>query len=306
MSTTKYNFNFVSKFPIAVGFSLILVLSSIGLFFSKGLNYGVDFRGGAEIQIKFGQTINLSELRSSIDGHGFKSSLVQSIGKDGSNEFLVKVSAQETDLNAVTDKMTTMLMKDFADHKPEILKTDIVGPKAGEQLRISGFQAMAWALLMIMIYIALRFDYKYSPGAIVALVHDVLIIVGIFVLTGKEFSLQTVGALLAVIGYSVNDTVVVYDRVREHEEKSASLGLKGQINTALNETLTRTILTSLTTLIVSSVMYFMGGAGIEDFFFAICLGVIIGTYSSIFVAAPTVILLDKLAGKGSLPQKAKA
>ena len=179
MSTTKYNFNFVSKFPIVVGFSLILVLGSITLFFSKGLNYGVDFRGGAEIQIKFGQTINLSELRTSIDGHGFKSSLVQSIGEEGSNEFLVKVSAQEADLNAVTDKMTTMLMKDFADHKPEILKTDIVGPKAGEQLRISGFQAMAWALLMIMIYIALRFDYKYSPGAIVALVHDVLIIVGI-------------------------------------------------------------------------------------------------------------------------------
>ena len=297
--SAKYNFDFVSKFPLAVVFSVVLVVGALGMFFSKGLNYGVDFRGGAEIQVKFGKSLNLNDLRKSIDEHGFKSSLVQSIGEEGSNEFLIKVDAGGADLNEVTDKMTTMFMKDFTDLQPEILKTDIVGPKAGEQLRISGFQAMAWALLMIMIYIALRFDYKYSPGAIVALLHDVIIIIGIFVLTGKEFSLQIVGALLAVIGYSVNDTVVVYDRVREHEEKSASKGMKGQINIALNETLTRTILTSLTTLLVSAVMYLMGGAGIEDFFFAICLGVIIGTYSSVFVAAPTVIFLDKITGKSS-------
>ena len=156
---------------------------------------------------------------------------------------------------------------------------------------------MAWALLMIMIYIALRFDYKYSPGAIVALIHDVLIIVGVFALMDKEFSLQIVGALLAVIGYSVNDTVVVYDRVREHEEKSPGKTLKEKINTALNETLSRTFLTSFTTFLVAAVMYAMGGAGIEDFFFAICLGVIIGTYSSLFVAAPTILFFDKIIGK---------
>jgi preprotein translocase subunit SecF len=218
---------------------------------------------------------------------------VQSIGEEGTYEYLVKVSASEANLNAVTDKITKMFQKDFAAQKAEIRKTDIVGPKAGEQLRISGFQAMAWALLMIMIYIALRFDYKYSPGAIVALLHDVVIIVGIFALTNKEFSLQIVGALLAVIGYSVNDTVVVYDRVREHEEKSIGKSLKDKINVALNETLSRTLLTSITTFIVAFVMYAMGGGVIHDFFFAICLGVLIGTYSSIFVAAPTVMLFDK-------------
>lgn len=293
----KSNISFVSKFPVAVVFSLVMIATSIGLFVTKGLNYGVDFRGGAEVQVKFANAISLKDLRNSIEKQGFKSSSVQSIGDDGSNEFLIKVSGNEKNLNEVTDRITRMLVTDFTSLQPEIQKTDIVGPKAGEQLRISGFQAMAWALLMIMVYIALRFDYKYSPGAIVALLHDVLIIIGIFILTDKEFSLQIVGALLAVIGYSVNDTVVVYDRVREHEEKSASKGLVGQINLALNETLTRTILTSITTLLVSSVMYFMGGAGIEDFFFAICLGVIIGTYSSIFVAAPTVLFLDKFAGK---------
>ena len=293
---SKFNINFVSKFPIAVVFSVLMVLSSITLFVTKGLNYGVDFRGGAEVQVIFKKEIKLADLRKAIDEQGFKSSSVQSIGgTDKKYEFLIKVNAQEKDLNSVTDKITKMLMTSFEPLEPEIEKTDIVGPKAGEQLRISGFQAMAWALLMIMIYISLRFDYKYSPGAIVALLHDVIIIIGIFVIMDKEFSLQIVGALLAVIGYSVNDTVVVYDRVREHEEKSPSKGLRGQINQGLNETLSRTILTSITTLIVSGVMFIMGGAGIEDFFFAICLGVLVGTYSSIFVAAPTVLFFDKFA-----------
>ncbi len=297
MNKSKYNFNFVSKFPTAVIVSSLLVLTSIFVFAKNGLNYGVDFRGGAEILIHFDDAVNLADLRSALGTAGFESSSVQSIGSDLKNSFLVKVNAEENDLNSVTDKITKMLMSDFAALNPEIDKTDIVGPKAGAQLRISGFQAMAWALLMIMVYIALRFDYKYSPGAIVALLHDIIIIIGIFVLLQKEFSLQIVGALLAVIGYSVNDTVVVYDRVREHEEKSPLGVLKDLINTALNETLSRTFLTSITTFMVAFVMFIYGGAGIEDFFFTICLGVIIGTYSSLFVAAPTIMFFDKLIGK---------
>ncbi len=296
---TKYNFNFVSKFSISAIFSSLLVLASIYLFVNKGLNYGVDFSGGAEVQVNFSEKVDLAKLRVSLEQEGFKSSLVQSIGDLEDHEYLIKINADESNLNAATDKVTKMLQTSFASLNPVIEKTDIVGPKAGAQLRISGFQAMAWALLMIMVYIALRFDYKYSPGAIVALLHDVLIIIGIFVLVDKEFSLQIVGALLAVIGYSVNDTVVVYDRVREHEEKDPTKSLRSQINVALNETLSRTILTSITTFIVAFVMYIWGGAGIEDFFFAICLGVIIGTYSSIFVAAPTILFIDKMSGKPS-------
>ncbi len=297
MSTSKFNFNFVTKFPVAVVISGLLVISSAFLFLQKGLNYGVDFKGGAEIQLHFDKEVNLADLRSALEKSGFRSSLVQSIGDPEQHSFLIKVSADGADLNEVTDKITKMLLSSFASLSPEIDKTDIVGPKAGKELRISGFQAMAWALLMIMVYIALRFDYKYSPGAIVALVHDILIIIGVFVLTQKEFSLQIVGALLAVIGYSVNDTVVVYDRVREHEELHHAKGLKALINTALNETLSRTMLTSLTTFVVAIVMYLMGGAGIEDFFFTITLGVLIGTYSSLFVAAPTVLFLDRVLGK---------
>ena len=298
----KFNVNFVSKFPITSVISIVLVLGSIVLFVQKGLNYGVDFRGGSEIQVSFKDVINLSELRQTLKDAGFASSSVQSIGDlgDGTHNFLIKVGGgKDVDLNQITDKLTKYLLEDFKTKGPEIQKTDIVGPKAGEQLRISGFQAMAWALLMIMIYIALRFDYKYSPGAIVALVHDICIIIGVFILMDKEFSLQIVGALLAVIGYSVNDTVVVYDRVREHEEKSPTKDLGEKINQALNETLTRTVLTSITTFLVSGVMYAMGGTGIADFFFAICLGVIIGTYSSLFVAAPTIMFLDKFTNKNA-------
>jgi preprotein translocase subunit SecF len=289
---SKYNINFTAKFPISVVFSLLLVLGSIILFITKGLNYGVDFRGGAEIQVRFSEAIDMGALRSELKSN-FRSSSVQQIGDTSQNELLIKVSGSEENLNQVTDQITKMLTSKFASLNPDIQKTDIVGPKAGEQLRISGFQALIWALLMIMIYIALRFDYKYSPGAIVALIHDVVIIVGIFILMDKEFSLQIVGALLAVIGYSVNDTVVVYDRVRENEENDTQSPLRMLINKALNETLSRTILTSITTLIVSILMFSMGGGVIHDFFFAITLGVIIGTYSSLFVAAPTILFFDK-------------
>lgn len=296
----RFNFDFVGKFPVAIVLSAALIITAITLFVKQGINYGVDFRGGAEIQVSFQGKIDLAQLRTALEKEGFSSSSVQSLGSEGNKEsFMIKVSASEKNLNEVTDKITKTLTTSFTALSPEIDKTDIVGPKAGEQLRISGFQAMMWALLMIMVYIGLRFDYKYSPGAIVALLHDVLIIIGVFILLDKEFSLQIVGALLAVIGYSVNDTVVVYDRVREHEEKSPGKGLRGQINIALNETLTRTLLTSITTLIVAVVMYSMGGAGIEDFFFAISIGVFIGTYSSMFVAAPTILFFDKLTNKNA-------
>ncbi len=292
----KYNFNFTSKFPIAVIFSLILVFSSVFLIAKKGLNYGVDFKGGAEVQVKFTKDVSTESIRSALSKADVAASSVQSIGIDGSNEYLIKIGSSDSSINQVTQTATQTLTNSFASSGVEIRKTDIVGPKAGEELRISGFKAMIWALLAIMIYIGLRFDFKYAPGAIVALFHDVTIILGIFVLTEKEFSLQIVAALLAVIGYSVNDTVVVYDRVREHEDKSPS-ALTGLINLALNETLSRTFLTSFTTLIVALFMLFMGGGIIHDFFFAITIGVLVGTYSSLFIAAPTVIFLDKFQSK---------
>ncbi len=291
---TKFNIPFVSMFKGTVVLSIILVVGSIAILAQKGLNFGVDFRGGAEVQVKFTESINVTDIRSAIAKTKINVSQVQGIGEPTDNEFLIKVAATKDDINKITGVITTALKTDFANQGVEIRKTDIVGPKAGKQLQVSGLYAMLIALGAILIYIGLRFDFKYAPGAVVALFHDVLIIVGIFALTGREFGLQIVGALLAVIGYSVNDTVVVYDRVREHEERGGVNGvLKRFIDRALNETLARTIWTSATTMFVAMAMFLYGGGIIHDFFFAIVLGVLIGTYSSLFVAAPTVLFFAK-------------
>lgn len=292
-SNTK--FDFVSKFGVTAIGSVLVVAAALFFLLTK-MQYGVDFRGGAEVQVKFAQKINLNDLRKDMKDAGFPGISVQSIGDVVNNEYLLKVPAKEDNLNAVTQKVSEALKKDFASAGVEIRKVDIVGPKAGAELRKSGFLAMLWALLTIMVYIGLRFDFKYSPGAIVALFHDVSIILGIFALTGTEFTLQTVAALLAVIGYSVNDTVIVYDRVREHEQKFVGRTLAEHINNAINETLSRTVLTSGTTLFISVTMFVFGGLAIRDFFMAITLGVVIGTYSSIFVAAPVTLFFDRMRG----------
>lgn len=298
------NFDYVGKFKYTAPLSLLVVAASLVLLFSK-MEYGVDFRGGAEIQLKFAKKVEMNTIRKSMSDGGFKGVTVQTIGEASDNEVLLKVQGDETNLNQITTEVEAALLKTYSDSGVEIRKVDIVGPKAGAQLRISGFQAMLWALIAIMIYIGLRFDFKYSPGAIVALFHDVTIILGIYAITGTEFTLQTVAALLAVIGYSVNDTVIVYDRVREHEEKHPGVDLRTHINRAVNETMSRTILTSSTTLFVSLSMFFLGGTAIHDFFLAITCGVVIGTYSSIFVAAPVTLLLDKF-NQGREPAKVSA
>jgi len=302
------NIKFSRHYVVTAIVSLILVIGSLVGLFTK-MDYGVDFRGGAEIQVKFQNDIKLPLLRKVLKEEGFQVQ-AQQIGEPGNHEFLLKVAANEENLNAVTEKVSGVLNKDFKSDGIEIRKVDIVGPKAGAQLRLSGFQAMLWALVAIMVYIGLRFDFKYSPGAIVALFHDVSIILGIFAFTGTEFTLQTVAALLAVIGYSVNDTVIVYDRVREQEQKFSHLSLSEQIDNAINETLSRTILTSGTTLFISVTMFLFGGLAIKDFFFAISLGVLVGTYSSIYVAAPVTLATDKLlrwwSGEANEGQGAKA
>ncbi len=285
-------FDFVSTFKFTSIISVIFVLFSLFLVITR-MQYGVDFRGGAEIQVKFKDSVNLTSLRKALSVSGMKGTQVQTIGELDENEVLIKVQSQGVDLNKLAEDVKESLNRNFDDSNFEIRKIDIVGPKAGAQLRFSGFLAMFWAIITIMVYIGLRFNFKYSPGAIVALIHDVSIIMGIFALLNIEFTLQTVAALLAVIGYSVNDTVIVYDRVREHEDKYAGVPLSIHINNAINETLSRTILTSGTTLFISLSMYFFGGVAIKDFFLAMTIGIIVGTYSSISVAAPVTLFLSK-------------
>lgn len=293
------NIDYVGKFKVAGFLSLVLVVGTIVLFFTKGLNYGVDFRGGVEIQVKFNQKVELGDLRSTLETNNVAMSQLQSIGEESQNEFLLKLETDKGDLNAISTQVSTVLTTKYGEGSFEILKNDIVGPKAGAQLRISAFQALAWAILAIMIYLALRFDYKFAPGAIAALIHDVVIIIGAFILTQKEFSLQIVAALLAIIGYSVNDTVVIYDRVREIENANPSLGAFEIMNRALNETMSRTIITSLTVLGVSVVMLVLGGSVIHDFFFAMTVGVVLGVYSTIFIAVPMTVYFERFLKKNA-------
>lgn len=290
-------FNFVGSFKISTIVSLILVVGSIWLAATR-MQYGVDFRGGAELQIKFSETMGLEGVREALTKSGFGNAVVQQIGESNENEYLVKVSGDESNLNQVTDDVSAALTTAFSADRMEIRKVDIVGPKAGAQLRLSGFQAMFWALLAIMIYVALRFEFKYAPGAIVATFHDVAIVLGIYALTGTEFTLQTVAAVLAVIGYSVNDTVVIYDRVREFENMDART-LPQVINEALNDTLSRTLLTSATTLFVSLTMFYAGGPAVHDFFLAMTVGVVVGSYSSLFIAAPVALFFDRFTRQSS-------
>ena len=291
------NIDYVGKFKIAGFLSFLLVVGSVVMYFTKGLNYGVDFRGGVEIQVKFNKTVGLGELRELMSEKGVAMSQLQSIGEESSNEYLLKLETDKGDLNAISSQVGKVLTEKYGEGSFEILKNDIVGPKAGAQLRTSAFQALAWAILAIMVYLALRFDYKFAPGAIAALIHDVVIILGVFILTQKEFSLQIVAALLAIIGYSVNDTVVIYDRVREIENTNPSLSSLEVMNRALNETMSRTIITSMTVLGVSLVMLFLGGSVIHDFFFAMTVGVILGVYSTIFIAVPMTVFTEKFAKK---------
>jgi preprotein translocase subunit SecF len=300
------NIDFMGARKYVLGFSLIITLISFyGIFYK--MEYGVDFRGGAEIQTKFAKEIHLDALRESLEKGGFQGTSVQTIGQTTDNEVLIKVQADEGSLNLITDNLTKALHTSFADNSAEIRKVDIVGPKAGSELRMSAVKAMFWAILSIMVYMAIRFDFRYAPGVMVSLLHDIIIVTGVLAFVGSEFSLHTVAALLSIIGYSVNDTVIVYDRIREHEEHGdKTKSLRTHINEAVNDTLSRTILTSVATLLVAASMYFFGGAALRDFFLAMSIGIIFGTYSSVYVAASTTLFIDELTKKSKNSNALKA
>lgn len=289
-------YDFMGKRRLVMSISLIITLIALyGIFFR--MDYGVDFRGGAEIQTKFAKNVHLDEIRDSLEKGGFKGTSVQTIGEEKDNEVLIKVQADEGSLNLITQNISDSLHKSFEGNSVEIRKVDIVGPKAGTELRLSAVKAMFWAILSIMVYMAIRFDFRYAPGVMVSLTHDIVIVTGVLAFAGVEFSLHIVAALLAIIGYSVNDTVIVYDRIREHEEKDSSKTLETHINEAVNDTLSRTVLTSAATLLVAASMFFFGGAAIRDFFLAMSIGIIFGTYSSVYVAASTTLYFDSLSKK---------
>lgn len=283
------NFDFVGKRFIWIAVSIIMMIGTVVLLTTKGLNYGIDFTGGAEVQLRFKKPVSISALRETMEKGGFKNLLIQQLGSTGESEFLVKVSGDESELQQIASRteqsLLTMMTKDDFD----VQRVDVVGPQAGGELRKSGFLAMLYTLICILIYVAVRFDYRYSPGAVLALIHDSMLTLGIFVLLQREFSLQIVAALLTVIGYSNNDTIIVYDRIRETIKAYPNRSFEENVNRSINETLSRTILTSVTTLFVVTALMLFGGGVIHDFAFTMFIGILVGTYSSIFIASPILI-----------------
>jgi len=369
MTISNRNINFIGKFKLFGTISAVAVTLSLIVFFAMGLNYGVDFAGGTEIQIKV-DGMNNQELRTiasefgSVDIQEFEgrdnefllrflnistvddatiNSFVEEVKNEFSSSKMTKKHfdsqvgdrvevwfENEIDIEKLSsmglshkipatgkieykkvgerhiyrimlEGLTTKILssiKEKSGKEPELMRVELVGPKVGEKLRFSAFQAILYSLIAILIYIAIRFNFQFAPGAVVSLAHDVMITLGIFSVFRIPFDLTIVAALLTIVGYSLNDTIVIYDRIRENwnnPKKGASVIEK--INTSINETLSRTLLTSITTLIVLVALLIFGGGTISGFALAMTMGVVVGTYSSIFIASPVTVLIEKYMGK---------
>ncbi len=289
------NFNVVGRMKFAAMASLaVIVISILSLLFHGGPNLGIDFAGGTLVQIQFKDTTKVNEIRNALKTNNLGNSVIQQFGYEGDNEFLVKTEKSSSELKGISANIEEALASQFAEGTFDIRRTEVVGPKVGKDLRQKGILAILYAIVGILIYITWRFKFRYAIGAIIALMHDVIITVGIFSLLNKEFSLPIIAALLTIIGYSLNDTIVVYDRIRENIREIKRRTLGDIVNSSINQTLSRTVLTSVTTLLVVCALFFLGGAVIHDFAFALLVGIAIGTYSSVFIASPTVLVWETL------------
>ncbi|MBN2333474.1 MAG: protein translocase subunit SecF [Deltaproteobacteria bacterium] len=287
--------DFVSRRFLFLSLSAaVIAIGLISLIFHGGLNYGIDFVGGTLVQVKFGQATTPDAIRDALQGLDLGNSTIQQFEEAEGGEFLIRVEKSKADLVDLSDEIKGALDIRYGPGQVDIRRVEMVGPKVGEDLRRKGIFAIIYAIIGILVYVTFRFEFKFAVGAVVALVHDVLITVGLFSLLNMEFSLPIVAALLAIVGYSLNDTIVVYDRIRENLRKAGRKTYEDVINASINETLSRTILTSLTTLLVLISLYFLGGGVIHDFAFALIVGVVVGTYSSIFIASPVVIAMRKM------------
>ena len=285
----KYNYNFVNKFKIANICSIVLVISSFLLIFFKGLNFGIDFKGGTLMEVRIiSENITISDVRSSFSRMNLGDLNVKEFGKKG--DYLIKFEKKTLD-NSDNLKNIKQNFKNDIQSDVNFRRIENVGPKVSAELLNSGLMAIALSLGAMLFYIWVRFEWQFSIGSIVAIFHDVIITIGLFSLLSLEINLSIVAAVLTIVGYSMNDTVVIYDRIRENLSKYSSLNINEITNTSINETLSRTIITSVTTLLALISIYLFGGQILKGFSLAMILGVIIGTYSSIYIANPILVYL---------------
>lgn len=280
---------------------MVVNLAVLAWLFAKGPNLGVDFAGGTMVQLKFQQRTTIPDIRQALETIDLGGSTIQEFGQEGAFEFLVRVEKVGLEIAALGDQMKKALSAKFGADKFEIRRVEFVGPKIGEDLRWRGTLSVIAAMAMMGVYIWVRFASAFGAkfglhfglGAVIALIHDVLVTVGALMLANYEFDLTVVAALLTIVGFSVNDTVVICDRIRENLRKIRRESLESIINTSLNETLSRTILTTGTALLVLLALYLLGGAVIRPFAFALLVGFVSGVYSTIFIASPVILLWEK-------------
>ena len=285
----NFNFDFMGKRKLALILSLVLIAIAIAAIAMRGLNLGIDFTGGTLVEVGYTESVELESVRQALSAGGYGDAIVQHFGT--SKDVLIRLPVADNDddkaqlSNNVLDSLA-------ATGAPEMRRVEFVGPQVGDELRDKGGLAMLYALIGILIYVALRFEWRFSLGSVAALIHDVILVVGFFAITQIEFDLTVLAALLAVIGYSLNDTIVVFDRIRENFRRLRKATSEGVINTSINQTLSRTLMTSITTLLVLIALFVFGGEVIHSFSIALIVGVIVGTYSSIYVASSALIALD--------------
>lgn len=302
MARTLFNnFDFMALRKSGVVVSAVLVLISIFSLVTFKLNVGIDFTGGSIIEVGYQQAVELEPIRQALDVEGFGDAIVQHFGS--AQEVLIRLVPEAGKDKAEISSQIIGLLQAASDTSIDVRRVDFVGPQVGEELTEDGGLAVLYALIAILIYVAIRFEYRFSLGAVAALVHDVIITLGIFSVLQLDFDLSVLAAILAVIGYSLNDTIVVFDRVRENFRKIRKKTSIEIVNTSINQTISRTLMTSFTTLLVLLSLFFLGGEAIHAFALALIIGVVVGTYSSIYVATTSALALGISRSDLLLPDK---
>jgi preprotein translocase subunit SecF len=282
-------FDFLGRRRITTVVSIVLLLVSVGSLAGRGLNFGIDFTGGVLLEVGYEAAADLPAIRSQLTDSGFGDALVQNFGT--ARDVMIRVLPREgVESGKVGEQILGLLRED--NPGVDLRRVEFVGPQVGEELTERGGLAMLFALLMILIYIIVRFQWKFAVGSVSALIHDVIITLGVFSVLQLPFDLSVLAAILAVIGYSLNDTIVVFDRIRENFRRVRKDGAEAIMNTSVNQMLGRTVITSMTTLLVLLALLFLGGEAVRGFSMALIIGVLVGTYSSIYIASASALALD--------------
>ncbi|MDO9268287.1 MAG: protein translocase subunit SecF [Methylobacter sp.] len=286
---SKTNINFIGNRNIALIFSAVLSIISIGSLAVRGLQMGIDFTGGTLIEVGYQQAADLTVLRNTLDSSGFADATVQNFGT--TKDVLIRLKPHEDVSSADLSAKVLEAINKTTKEPASVRRVEFVGPQVGDDLAEDGFLALLYSTIGILIYVAWRFEWKFAVGSIIATFHDVIVTLGLFSMLGLEFDLTVLAAILALIGYSLNDTIVVYDRIRENFRALRNKSTEEIMNISVNVTLSRTIMTSLTVFLVLVSLFFLGGEVIHNFSIALLFGVVFGTYSSIFIASPMALLL---------------